>query len=304
MNLFEQMPVMSEKKPAETDYDSEARNLLEEIPNEISARLEEELDNCGTEAETLQIYEKIRNVLEKRDSLSAHHATAEQEKALENINHSEYKAATEAIRKIINDKEKSIGKGNVGEVFAFGDGLCCKYIYNLGLHWGQNNLPHEMKIQKEAYEISKDDYVIVPQPRLDSIIDGHPVLIMERIDGLTLRECVEKNELPENFDPEKFFNSISEFINKMSDTGIHHRDLHGGNIMIEKETGRPAIIDFGLSKLGISGISDEDYREFDPKTRKETIFKNDQEAIKNLRAKYSPLFNKILRSLDTRQISA
>ncbi len=36
----------------------------------------------------------------------------------------------------------------------------------------------------------------------------------------------------------------------MHEKGIHHRDAHDGNIMIDRETGAPYVIDFGNATYG------------------------------------------------------
>ncbi len=54
-------------------------------------------------------------------------------------------------------------------------------------------------------------------------------------------------DLPVNFDLASFRNDLVDFVQKIHEAGIYHRDLHEGNIMIDKETGEIYVIDFGAA---------------------------------------------------------
>lgn len=80
------------------------------------------------------------------------------------------------------------------------------------------------------------------------------VLAMERVNGPSLEDIFDpkeerfRKEAPEGINWEIFFERLEAFIIKMNNLGIHHRDLHKGNIMIDEVTHHPVIIDFGFSR--------------------------------------------------------
>lgn len=79
------------------------------------------------------------------------------------------------------------------------------------------------------------------------------VLVMEKIEGASLadifnpKESRFKKDAPEGVDWVYFLDTLERFIKKMNNEGIFHRDLHMGNVMIETESLKPVVIDFGFS---------------------------------------------------------
>jgi serine/threonine protein kinase len=82
------------------------------------------------------------------------------------------------------------------------------------------------------------------------ITDDLEVLLMETMDAVSVDDLMRKGGLPpDGFDYEKFCAQIQDFIASMHERKLYHRDLHAGNVMVERGTGRPVIIDFGRSGL-------------------------------------------------------
>jgi serine/threonine protein kinase len=82
------------------------------------------------------------------------------------------------------------------------------------------------------------------------VTDDFEVLLMETMDAVSVDDLITKRELPpEGFDHERFCLEIQAFLDSMHSDRLYHRDLHAGNVMIERGTGRPVIIDFGRSGL-------------------------------------------------------
>lgn len=278
-----------EKQEEPVDYEKEIQEILDSgiLPKDIANTQEEIFAECFEQEGLKKLYENILYIIKERETPSKSSPNLKEED-FKKSNPSESSAIVERIKKRINDPKNSLGKGNVAEVFMLGELYCCKYIYNLELHSKQNDISSEISIQNEAAKIDPHGPVRVPMPHYKRIIEGHPVFVMERINGLTLREAVEKNELPDNFDPESFFKSLAEFIKKMNDQGIMHRDIHPGNVMIDWGTGNPVLIDFGLSKRGMPGSFDEDYKDFDMRSGTQTEYANDSKAVYNMRLDYLP----------------
>jgi len=283
-----------ENKEEIVDYEKKIQEILDSgiLPKDIADTQEEIFAECFDPEELKKLYENMLHIIKEREA-PAKFSPNSKEEDFKNNNPSESSAIVERIKKKINDPKNSLGKGNVAEVFMLGELYCCKYIYNLKLHSKQNDISDEISIQNDAAKIDPSGPVRVPMPHYKRIVNGHPVFVMERINGLTLREAVEKNELPDNFDPESFFKSLADFIKKMNDQGIHHRDIHPGNVMIDWKTGNPVIIDFGLSKRGMPGSFNENYQDFDMRSGTQTDYANDGKAVYNMRLDYLPKFREI-----------
>jgi serine/threonine protein kinase len=164
-------------------------------------------------------------------------------------------------------KEREIGSGNYSQVFEDPEtGACCKKLKP-----GEkplNNVHQESSFLSELRDLS--DNVGIPMPLIsmdafarnaDGKISKCSLLIMEKIKGPSLEDVLTgKRDLPKSFEIETFFKNLEEFIiNSMHKKGIYHRDIADRNIMIDEETGKPFLIDFGNSVYySYDGISDGD----------------------------------------------
>jgi serine/threonine protein kinase len=73
-------------------------------------------------------------------------------------------------------------------------------------------------------------------------------LMMEALSAVSVDDILQgRADLPANFDLASFRNDMIDFVQKMHKAGVYHRDLHEGNIMIDKETGQIYVIDFGAA---------------------------------------------------------
>src|SRR2546428_3300286 len=77
--------------------------------------------------------------------------------------------------------------------------------------------------------------------------EGTHFIVMEFIDGVTLREKIhrEQTELKKLL---KYLQQVAEGLSKAHSVGIVHRDLKPDNIMITRD-GFAKVLDFGLAKL-------------------------------------------------------
>lgn len=140
-----------------------------------------------------------------------------------------------------------IGEGSTAKVFICESDpqVCYKIIANNKVF--RISTEQEMKLQDSALRCAR-----VPKPLF--CIKGKNVeaLIMERIKGHTLQEILEGGaELPKEFQFERAFEEIDQFIKNLNTNRIYHRDLAEKNIMIDKE-GNPWIIDFGKGTRAFS----------------------------------------------------
>lgn len=165
----------------------------------------------------------------------------------------QYKTAED----LLNDITKRLGQGMTAEVcfLASNDKLCLKvYKKKIEEVEGLFFLPPE----DELYMQNKVSFIKggARSPKAycafedNETEDGLKYLLMERLNAVSIEDVAcGRAELPESFDFYKFSVALKKYIEDMHDVfNIYHRDLHEGNIMIDKVTGMPYVIDFGTSK--------------------------------------------------------
>lgn len=137
-------------------------------------------------------------------------------------------------------------------------GLAYKIIRDVVVPY-QNEAFAEADFTMKAREVSGDD-VVIPTPFavLNYKNDSRKfykdkknieVLVMKQIDGFTLKNAIANPDLIKNLDIENFCNHLKKFFIRLHEKNIYHRDLHEGNVMIQRDTLKPVVIDFGLAKI-------------------------------------------------------
>ncbi|MDZ4837598.1 MAG: serine/threonine-protein kinase [Candidatus Melainabacteria bacterium] len=96
-------------------------------------------------------------------------------------------------------------------------------------------------------------------PQIASVLDfgicadGRPFLILEYIDGVTLKELLDKQTKLTPADAISIFGDVMDAVESAHNAGVLHRDLKPSNIIIDS-TGRAKVLDFGVAK--VIGIED------------------------------------------------
>lgn len=157
---------------------------------------------------------------------------------------------------------RTIGSGKTANVIVLEDhpGVCLKVVHDKTI--SKNRANEEVAFLDRANKLG----IRVPKPLCSLQTEGNDFILMETIEGSSIRDIIEQDlfeHLPDGFDIKGFFDQLRTEVKKMNKAKIHHRDLHEGNIMVDKD-GNPVIIDFGDAK--IEYIAGEDpYREIDSK---------------------------------------
>jgi len=156
--------------------------------------------------------------------------------------------------------EKQVGQGGVGVVyFARDQKLHHKPVVIKVLH--EKSLQDSWVVQK--FQQEKEALARVDHPGVVGILDtgelpdGKPYLVMQYIDGMTLRSQIK----PEGMSLERAAEIIRQTGRALSaahDRGIFHRDLKPENIMLQtfgSGEEQVKIIDFGIAKLKDSVVA-------------------------------------------------
>lgn len=252
------------KQPLEKDPFDVLQKLFTKLPDELAADWEERVQDLPIE----QQIEKIQAVISAREKQKQHTSKAELLPRGVEI----YTSFPDDLREIIEetrdgDRTTEVGYGKAGHVIADKElhpGICYKMLFDDEvLPEGTNDISHETEL---LYEIGEqlDGFAGVRVPHVYGFIKepGTRAITMELLDAPSLRRITERRiaEMPEKFDEVKFFTALRSFIAELHARGYYHRDLHAGNVLVDKETGMPCVIDFGLSKY-VPIADGEEYRE-------------------------------------------
>lgn len=173
----------------------------------------------------------------------------------------DYPLAARAVE-YIHDRTKNpdafVGEGGVAKVWNLAGRICVKVmeprhnsphraLMNLG-----NTVAQEFYIQ---HELDKFCINRVRAPRVIAYIessepDGFNAIVMEQMDAVDLQHVLTKKEpLPLAFDRESFIEALESFVHALhTEKRIAHGDLAPRNVMVDRATGLPIVIDFGRSK--------------------------------------------------------
>jgi len=143
-----------------------------------------------------------------------------------------------------------IGGGGMGEVWQAKDIFIDRPV---ALKVINANLAGHPEVEKRSREEARILASIDDNPniaRLHTFFEylGQPVMVMEFVDGLTLRDMVEKEGA---IAPEVAVNIVRQALSGLGAAhrkGIVHRDIKPANIMLTTTTGVVKVMDFGIAK--------------------------------------------------------
>src|SRR5256885_4119954 len=150
--------------------------------------------------------------------------------------------------------EEELGRGGVGAVYLARDRKLHdkRVVIKILLDKSLQNSWVVQKFQQEKEALARVDHPgVVGILDTGELPDGKPYLVMQYIDGMTLRSQIKPEGMP--------IDRASEMIKQMGralgaahDKGIFHRDLKPENIMLQSFGAgeeQVKIIDFGIAKL-------------------------------------------------------
>lgn len=146
-----------------------------------------------------------------------------------------------------------LGEGGMGKVYKAHDPSLNQVFALKVLNANEISEQHHIRFQKEAKTLKALKHQAFPEIFNFAISrEGDPYLVMEYIDGQSLRDILEQDqalELPEITD---IILQICDALSYAHSNGIVHRDIKPDNIVITKsqeDTIAVKLIDFGISKL-------------------------------------------------------
>ncbi|HEV7374835.1 MAG TPA: serine/threonine-protein kinase [Pyrinomonadaceae bacterium] len=156
--------------------------------------------------------------------------------------------------------EKELGHGGIGVVYLARDRRLvdkCVVVKVLLEKWLQD----DWVVSKFLHE--KEALARIDHPGIVGIVDagelkdGKPYIVMQCVDGVTLRSVMQ----PEGMDIERavrLLEQVADALGEAHEKGILHRDLKPENIMLQSLGGgreQAKIIDFGIAKVRDSAVA-------------------------------------------------
>src|SRR5438105_3676215 len=150
--------------------------------------------------------------------------------------------------------EKELGQGGVGIVYLARDRKLHdkRVVIKVLLDKSFQNSWVVQKFQQEKEALARVDHPgVVGILDTGELPDGKPYIVMQYVDGVTLRSQIKPEGMP--FDRAgEMLKQIGRALGAAHDKGIFHRDLKPENIMLQNFGAgeeQVKIIDFGIAKL-------------------------------------------------------
>ncbi|MCK4754794.1 MAG: protein kinase, partial [Calditrichia bacterium] len=169
---------------------------------------------------------------------------------------------------------EELGRGGMGEVYLAEDlklerKVAIKFLPQ-HLTKDKDNVERFEREAKAAASLNHPNIVTIheiAEVDLPATADKQTFIVMEYVDGKSLREYVRTTQIESGFSTGSAAHSVNEIISiinqiveglsKAHQAGIVHRDIKPENILIDKDA-RVKILDFGLAKLkGVSKLTKE-----------------------------------------------
>lgn len=148
---------------------------------------------------------------------------------------------------------EKLGSGGMGAVYKAEHSLMGRTVALKVLH--PHLVEHEdllKRFHREARVASKLDHPNAVATYDYGVWKGAPYLVMEFVEGVTLKTKIEKDGPPKTPELRTIFLQVCAALAKAHDLGIVHRDLKPDNIMLTSEQDgslRARLLDFGIAKV-------------------------------------------------------
>jgi serine/threonine-protein kinase len=155
---------------------------------------------------------------------------------------------------------EKIGQGGMGEVFLAEDTSLHRKVALKFLPPALQQDPIARKrFIREARSAAALDHPYICHINEVGESDGHDFIVMEYVDGQSLKERLERGALPLE-DAVPIAIEVAEALDAAHSKGIIHRDIKPANIMLT-QTGHAKVMDFGLAKQLVSPVGTESTEE-------------------------------------------
>lgn len=257
-------------------------DLLDELPDELREKWER--DHADDE-EDERLSSLLHLVEGRRKALKSPRSTFAP-RGVEVVDSSPL-AIRQMIERLDAGEHEALGKGMSAKVIASvrNPEVAYKVFFSMSSQpLGTNDIATEAELQRAVAELG--ELHGVRAPKLHYFIENTNMraIAMERLHAVSIHDVLDGlAPLPATFDYDRFFSALEAYVNALHKRGYYHRDLHGGNVLIDLETGMPYVIDFGMSTHTI--VEDEAYSKDVPMSgqMRKMVYTADERMLRALR---------------------
>jgi serine/threonine-protein kinase len=146
--------------------------------------------------------------------------------------------------------EEELGRGGMGVVFLACDPTLDRRVAIKVVQPTLANHPTlTQRFLAEARMIARLKHPNIVTVHSAGQIDGLLFYVMDYVRGESLRDCLarEKRLSPES--TENILKDLAAALDAAAKAGVVHRDIKPENVLIEQDTGRALLVDFGIARL-------------------------------------------------------
>ncbi|MEU3461541.1 serine/threonine-protein kinase [Streptomyces sp. NPDC006733] len=147
-----------------------------------------------------------------------------------------------------------LGRGGMGTVWRATDELLDRQVAVKELHFDEGLSDGEQQLYRdralrEARSVAqiRHPHVVVLHDVVEQ--DGRPWIVMELIDGRSLADVLAKDGPVEPREAARIGAAVAGALHAAHERGVLHRDIKPANVLIERETGRVVLTDFGIARV-------------------------------------------------------
>ena len=161
------------------------------------------------------------------------------------------------VKTIISMPERYVDQGGAGKVYDFAQHVCMKVLEDREGSEAAAFMDMGNTVEVEANMQSSLSTLEVSGVRVpkcygywvDAKGEEKSAILMEKLDAINLQFILNGDEtFPEAFDVDTFIEALNDFMEAMHSKGVIHDDIAPRNVMVDRTTGLPRLIDFGRAK--------------------------------------------------------
>lgn len=229
----------------ELTIDQQVSAVLHKVPKPMADKWDEETAGLSPEE---QLSELQRRLTMREKALHSMPQHVQSPTHVETVS-----VSPAAVREMIDSIDKGaherIGEGKSGRVIASlrNPEVCYKVFFPQDRQpLGTNDISLEADMQKYVGELGEMYGVRSPKVHYHIANETVRAIAMERLPAVSLEDVINgREDVPAAFDIDRFFDALAKYMNALHEKDIYHRDLHIGNVLIDRDTGVPYVIDFG-----------------------------------------------------------
>ncbi len=237
---------------SDEELEREIQKLLAKLPEELAQRWETKNDTLPLPEQRESLSQLIKR---RQDAKHIVHGRDLSPGRVE-VRHESPLAVRQFIERLESGNHEHVGVGKSGRVIASlrTPEVCYKVFFSLAEQpVGTNSIGLEADLQQEIADLGELHGVRAPKAYYCVENETIRAIAMERLPGVSLADIfAEEEELPAAFEINRFFSALENYIVALHECGYYHRDLHAGNVLVDRETGMPYVIDFGHATRSVS----------------------------------------------------